>query len=294
MVNKENEWLGNWKIAARPEGGPIKIALIQPVASSSYEIKKILVEAGYDVTEYTMPEALFDEREEKTSRFDLFIIDYYLPDMDLFEAIRRLKSRMGYMDIPVIVTAYRSNRQIIIDLMEEGADHFLLKPIDKNVLLARVEKILSFQTLEKLKFAPEIFCLNINNLLQFEITRAKKGEYAFSILQLFRYKLDIEGMDPSREINGDTFLNLCYQKINGKVGELIISTGYTLLILLLFADEKETKEKATNIKEILGETMTKHPEHYLQLGYATFPQHGDKALELLAQTIKSKQSLSHI
>jgi len=70
---------------------------------------------------------------------DLIILDIGLPGMDGLEAIRHFQEEM---DVPVIfVTARRRELDEILGL-ELGADEYITKPFNPDVLLARVKAVL--------------------------------------------------------------------------------------------------------------------------------------------------------
>ena len=70
---------------------------------------------------------------------DLILLDIGLPGMDGLEAIRRLQERL---DAPVIfVTARRRELEQVLGL-ELGADDYITKPFDSDVLLARIKAVL--------------------------------------------------------------------------------------------------------------------------------------------------------
>ncbi len=72
-------------------------------------------------------------------RPDLVLLDVGLPGMDGLEAVRQFK-RMG--DLPVIfLTARRRELDTILGL-ELGADDYITKPFNPDVLLARVKAVL--------------------------------------------------------------------------------------------------------------------------------------------------------
>jgi DNA-binding response OmpR family regulator len=72
-------------------------------------------------------------------RPDLVLLDIGLPGMDGLEAIRHFQ---GKMDVPVIfVTARRRELDEILGL-ELGADGYITKPFNPDVLLARVKAVL--------------------------------------------------------------------------------------------------------------------------------------------------------
>ena len=72
-------------------------------------------------------------------RPDLVILDIGLPGMDGLDALRQFQSRLG---LPVIfLTARRRELDEILGL-ELGADDYVTKPFDLDVLLARVRAVL--------------------------------------------------------------------------------------------------------------------------------------------------------
>jgi len=74
---------------------------------------------------------------------DLVLLDIGLPGMDGLEAIRHIQ---GEMDVPVIfVTARRRELDEILGL-ELGADGYITKPFNPDVLLARVKAVLRRST----------------------------------------------------------------------------------------------------------------------------------------------------
>lgn len=81
-------------------------------------------------------------------RPDLVLLDINLPGMDGLDAIRRLRDEMGLSVI--FVTARRRELDEILGL-ELGADDYITKPFDFDVLLARVKAVLrrSGHTLEE-------------------------------------------------------------------------------------------------------------------------------------------------
>lgn len=78
---------------------------------------------------------------------DLIILDVMLPDMDGFSFLKRLRKGADIEDeerrlivsrIPVIMLTARSAKDDILMGLHEGADHYLTKPVDPDVLVAHV------------------------------------------------------------------------------------------------------------------------------------------------------------
>jgi DNA-binding response OmpR family regulator len=70
---------------------------------------------------------------------DLVLLDINLPGMDGLDALRRFKEQAG---LPVIfLTARRRNLDEVVGL-ELGADDYITKPFDMDVLLAHIKAVL--------------------------------------------------------------------------------------------------------------------------------------------------------
>ena len=96
-----------------------------------------LEEAGYRATaSATAEEALALAARDRP---DLVLLDIGLPGMDGLDALRHFQSRLG---VPVIfLTARRRELDEVLGL-QLGADDYITKPFDKDVLLARIKTVL--------------------------------------------------------------------------------------------------------------------------------------------------------
>lgn len=71
--------------------------------------------------------------------FDLFIIDRMLPDTNGLELCGRIRASSEFGNRPIILVTALADSQNIIEGLEAGADDYITKPFDINVLYARVK-----------------------------------------------------------------------------------------------------------------------------------------------------------
>jgi DNA-binding response OmpR family regulator len=71
---------------------------------------------------------------------DAVVLDCMLPGKDGFEIVRALREAQRYT--PVLMLTARSQPEDIFEGLEAGADDYLPKPFDLNILLARVKSLL--------------------------------------------------------------------------------------------------------------------------------------------------------
>ena len=73
------------------------------------------------------------------SQPDLVIMDVMMPEMDGWEACKRLRE---FSQVPVLMLTARVQSQDIVTGLDSGADDYLLKPFNMDELMARVRALL--------------------------------------------------------------------------------------------------------------------------------------------------------
>ena len=71
----------------------------------------------------------------------LLLMNINLPDINGVEATRRLKSVALYSGTAVILLSCQCNRQVVMDSIKAGAVDFVVKPVQRKLLM---DKILSY------------------------------------------------------------------------------------------------------------------------------------------------------
>lgn len=95
---------------------------------------------GYLVSQATNGlEALQHLRSQAT---DLVVLDIMMPDMDGIEVLKRVRSDPQLATLPVIMATAKAATQDMVQALEQGADDYVTKPIDFEVLLARIRAVM--------------------------------------------------------------------------------------------------------------------------------------------------------
>ncbi len=74
------------------------------------------------------------------SRYDAVVLDVMLPGKDGFSVVKQLRTEGHY--VPVLMLTARSRPEDVLHGFESGADDYLPKPFELNILLARLRGLL--------------------------------------------------------------------------------------------------------------------------------------------------------
>ena len=103
--------------------------LITQILESEFEILTVTDGA-------TAVARAFEERP------DLILMDMGLPELDGWEATRRLKAHDALRSIPVVAVTSHAMLEDERRALAVGCDDYLAKPIDQDDLLTRIRKLL--------------------------------------------------------------------------------------------------------------------------------------------------------
>jgi DNA-binding response OmpR family regulator len=81
---------------------------------------------------------LADKNQSK--KFDILVLDVMLPDKDGFAVAHELRASHNY--IPLLMLTARSRPEDVLKGFESGADDYLPKPFNLDILLARIGSLL--------------------------------------------------------------------------------------------------------------------------------------------------------
>jgi len=91
---------------------------------------------GIKVDTVTGGEEAMDKITAK--KFDAIVLDLVMPGIDGMETLRRLKEKNP--DIQIIMLTGKATVKKGIEAMKLGAEDFLEKPVDLNVLMEKIKK----------------------------------------------------------------------------------------------------------------------------------------------------------
>ncbi|OVE72644.1 hypothetical protein BVX93_02120 [bacterium B13(2017)] len=78
----------------------------------------------------------------ETHNPDLIISDVMLPRINGFEVCRQLKANEKTKNIPIIFVTAKSQKEDIIEGINAGGTHYIVKPFDFNELISKIYEII--------------------------------------------------------------------------------------------------------------------------------------------------------
>ena len=73
---------------------------------------------------------------------DLILLDLRMPVLDGFAVLTKLKADPDLRDIPVIIISAANDSRSIVKGIKQGAEDYLTKPIDENLLITKLKEYL--------------------------------------------------------------------------------------------------------------------------------------------------------
>lgn len=113
-----------------------KIIIIEDTETIREELKIFLIRYDYEVVAPTNFENIISETLSEEP--DLILLDINLPVFDGYYICREIRKKS---DVPIIVVTSRDNEMDELMSMNLGADDFITKPFNTQILLARIESI---------------------------------------------------------------------------------------------------------------------------------------------------------
>lgn len=121
--------------------GPEKILIVEDEEATRETWADFFESAGYAVAQ--AGDGLIALEMARSERPSIILLDLRLPGLDGYQVCRRLKADPTTAQIPIImITAFLTASSDTVRGIEYGADDYLNKPVDLEVLAARVKMIL--------------------------------------------------------------------------------------------------------------------------------------------------------
>jgi len=117
-----------------------RVLVVEDDLANRVLLSRLLQRGGYDVTAVVDGPAALDE--VLASKADVVLLDVGLPGIDGLEVCRRLRAQPATRMLPIILLTGRSSVEDVVEGLDAGADDFVAKPYEIDVLFARIRSSL--------------------------------------------------------------------------------------------------------------------------------------------------------
>jgi len=116
----------------------MRIALLEDDLEQSDLISLWLKAAGHGCHVYASGKDIVREAQRET--FDMFLLDWGVPGMSGAEVLVWIRSNIAE-PVPVLFVTARQREQDIVHALSSGADDYMVKPLGRQELLARINAL---------------------------------------------------------------------------------------------------------------------------------------------------------
>jgi two-component system response regulator RegX3 len=120
-------------------GENLRVAIVEDDPDQAEITALWLQDAGCRV--FSFEDARSFLRAVRRDSFDLYLLDWVLPDLSGVEALEKVRRELEDQT-PAVVATVKDAEEDVVRALEAGADDFIVKPMRRNELIARVNAIL--------------------------------------------------------------------------------------------------------------------------------------------------------
>jgi DNA-binding response OmpR family regulator len=145
----------------------MRIAVLDDDRSQTDLVSQVLSAAGHVCHSFQSGKEMLNQLRRES--FDMLIIDWQVPDLSGADVLKWAREKLP-STLPVLFMTSRSGEDDIVAGLAAGADDYMIKPIRRGELVARVQALLrraypSQNTVEQIQFGDYIFESRTGRLL---------------------------------------------------------------------------------------------------------------------------------
>ena len=181
-----------------------RILLVEDEAHIANGLRFNLEADGHAVTVTDNGEDALERLLKDKEKFDVLVLDVMLPGQDGFGIAQELRAARNY--IPLLMLTARGRPEDVLKGFEAGADDYLPKPFNLDILMARIGSLLRRNHWqrqgEEQQEAPELFRFN-GKTVDFSRLQLRTSNQVFQLTlmeaELLRYLIRNSGRPISRK-----------------------------------------------------------------------------------------------
>jgi two-component system, cell cycle response regulator len=291
--------------AIHPSG---KILLVEDDEKDARMIQEYFAGESYQLETVNTGEAALDRIQKEG--IDLVLLDVLLPGLNGFEVCQRIKGLHQTQDLQVVLITCLPDLENKIKGVEQGADDYLIKPINGRELKARIKVLIkkkhyidqlrnNFERALNSAIYDGLTGLHnqtyFKKFLEMELKRADRQRYPLGLMII-----DIDDFkkinDRFGHLSGDLIIKDLAQVIKKNTREVDLSARYggdEFVVVLPYTDQNETVRIVERIQKAVAryreseESLLQLESLTLSFGIAFFPYQGATMEELIRNADQS-------
>lgn len=116
----------------------ITVGILEDEKPQAQMVTDWLRDAGYDVFHCDTGDAFLAEMRDSAA--DMLILDWQLPDCEGIDILQQLRNSLK-STVPIVFATAKNSEEDIVRGLSMGADDYLIKPLRRAELLARLEAL---------------------------------------------------------------------------------------------------------------------------------------------------------
>jgi sigma-B regulation protein RsbU (phosphoserine phosphatase) len=234
----------------------MSIIVVDDNLTNQLIILRILENAGYrDFMTASSANELFGLLKMNTSNIqelpvDLILLDMMMPEIDGVEACRRIQEIPHLRDIPIVFVTAMGDSNKMAEALDAGAIDYVMKPINKIELLARIRSAL------RLKYEKD-WHKERDQRIQSELDLAKQVQGSVLSQPLDDENVNIEAIyQPSFELAGDFYA--WYRISENRYGIILLDMmghgiSSSLVCMFISSALQDTIKQKTDPEQVISE-----------------------------------------
>ncbi|WP_289139512.1 PP2C family protein-serine/threonine phosphatase [uncultured Brevibacillus sp.] len=234
----------------------MSIVIVDDNRTNLVIIEKILRKAGYDnLVLLSSAKELYhflgmDSNAAGEVPVDLILMDLMMPEIDGVEACRTVLKQERLRDLPIIFVTAMGDSYKMAEALDAGALDYVMKPINKVELLARIRSTLRLKHEKDLRKERD-------KRIQNELTLAKQVQRSMLSSPIHDQAVDISAVyEPSSELAGDLYA--WYQIAPNRYAVILLDMmghgiSSSLVCMYMYAGLKDTIMGGSDPKAVMDE-----------------------------------------
>lgn len=117
-----------------------KVLIVDDESLSLAALRHYLTEEGYQVVHAENGLKAYELLSHHPEAYSAIVLDWMMPEMTGIELVKELQQSPVLSRVPVVMLTSVDERDQIIAAVQAGVFDYLIKPVDKDLLIAMVAK----------------------------------------------------------------------------------------------------------------------------------------------------------